>query len=89
MLALLSALLAGTFVFFKSGFLIAIISAVCGYAAFAAFAYVRSGILAKDPINMLSFAAGHQPSGAIRVERIFAAVLVPAVVAYLTYLVLS
>lgn len=89
MLAIISALLAGIFIFSKSGLLIATISAVCGYAGFVAYAYVRSGMLVNDPINMLSLAAGHQPSGAIRVERFVAAILVPVILAYVTYRILS
>jgi len=89
MLAILSAVLAGAFVYSKSGFVIAAISAACGYAAFVAYAYVRSGITVKDPIHRLSLAAGRPPNGAIRIERLVAAILVPAVVAYVVYKVLS
>lgn len=89
MLVILSALLAGAFVFSKSGFVTAAISAVCGYAAFVAYAYVRSGITVRDPIHRLSLAVGHPPNGAIRIERFVAAILVPAVVAYVVYRVLS
>jgi len=90
MLAILSAILAGVFVFFKSGFVIAAISAVSGYVAFVAYAYVRSGItVAKDPVNMLAIAAGLPPSGPIRVERFITAIVLPVVVAYVTFRVLS
>ena len=85
----MSALLAGVFVFFKSGFVIAAISAVSGYVAFVAYAYVRSGIVAKDPVNRLSLAAGRPPSGPIRVERFITAIVLPVVVAYVTFRVLS
>jgi hypothetical protein len=88
MLAIFSSLLMGMFVFPRSGFFVAAISVACGYAAFVAYAWVRSGIPMNDPIAVLAVAAG-RPTAAMRIERFFASILVPAIIAYVTCRILS
>ncbi len=89
MLALISALLAGLYIFLWAGLPIAMISVICGYSAFVAYAFIRSRMWMKDPANMSSLEAGHQPSRAIRIERIFASILIPPIFACVVYALLS
>ena len=89
MLALITALIAGMAIFLRAGLLLATVSVLCGYAAFVAYAYFRSRMWMNDPANAAALAEGRQPGRAIRIERAFAAVLLPALFAYIPYLLLS
>jgi hypothetical protein len=89
MLAILSALSMGALVYSKSDLATAAIAALCGYAVFVAYAWIRSSITARDPIHTLSLAAGQSPTGPIQIERFFAALLIPAGVAYVSFRVFS
>jgi hypothetical protein len=52
-------------------------------SAAAAWWLLRSGIYARDPINMLSLSLGRPPELAVRVERAIAAILIFFGCAYL------
>ena len=89
MLALIVTLLAGMLVFVKSGLVVATASIFCAYAAFAAYAYIRFRMWMKDPAVAAAIAEGRQPGRAIKIERTIAAVVIPAVVAYIPYALLT
>jgi hypothetical protein len=88
MLALITTLLAGLVVFVRSGLIVATASIFCAYAAFAAYAYFRSRMWMKDPAVAAAIAEGRQPERAIMIERTIAAIVIPAVVAYIPYALL-
>ncbi len=88
MLALITTLLAGMLVFVRSGLVVATASVFCAYAAFGAYAYFRSQMWMKDPAVAAAIAEGRQPGRAIRIERTVAAIVVPAVFAYIPYALL-
>jgi fumarate reductase subunit C len=88
MLALITTLLAGFIVFLRSGLVVATASIFLAYAAFAAYAYFRSRMWMKDPAVAAAIAEGRQPSRAIMIERTVAAIVIPAVVAYIPYALL-
>lgn len=89
MLAILSALVGGVFVFSEAGFVAAAICAVIGYAVFVAYAYIRSGATVKNPVNRFHLMLGQAPPGAaIRLERFVSMILIPAGAAYLSFTVL-
>jgi hypothetical protein len=88
MLALITTLLAGFVVFVRSGLVVATASIFCAYAAFVAYAYFRSRMWMKDPTVAAAISEGRQPSRAIMIERTVAAIVIPAVVAYIPYALL-
>ena len=88
MLALITTLLAGFLVFLRSGLVVATASIFCAYAAFAAYAYFRSQMWMKGPAVAAAIAEGRQPARAISIERTIAAVAVPAIFAYISYVLL-
>ena len=88
MLAIITTVIAGGLIFFRAGFLVATISVFCGYAAFVAYAYLRSRMWMNDPSVAEALAAGRAPKRAIRIERTAAALLIPPVTAYLVNLAL-
>ncbi len=82
-------MLAGFVVFLKFGLVVATASIFCAYAVFAAYAYFRSRNWMKDPAVAAAIAAGRQPGRAIMIERTIAAIVVPAVFAYIPYALLT
>lgn len=88
MLALMTTLLAGLLVFVRSGLIVATASIFCAFAAFAAYAYVRSRMWMKDPAVAEAIAAGKSPGRAIMIERTLAAIVIPLVFAYIPYALL-
>ena len=86
MLAILSTLIVvATMYVFEAGDLVEIaIAAGFGYAAFAAYAFLRARMLADDPLVQLQIKARRGPT-AMRIERLAAAVLIPPAVAYFIY----
>ena len=89
MLALITTLLAGFVIFLRSGLVVATASIFCAYAAFAAYAYFRSRMWMKDPAVAAAIAEGRQPGRAITIERTIAAIVVPAIFAYIPYALLT
>ncbi len=89
MLALIMTLLAGFVVFIRSGLVVATASIFSAYAAFAAYAYFRSRMWMKDPAVAAAIEAGERPSRAIMIERTLAAIVIPLVVAYIPYALLT
>ncbi len=89
MLALISALAAGLFIFLRFGPGFALVSVLLGYSAFIAYAYFRSRMWMKDPENSMAFAEGQEPRRAVRIERMVAAIVIPALVAVAVSLILS
>ncbi len=89
MLALIVTLVAGLLVFVRSGFVVATASVFCAYAAFVAYAYVRSRMWMKDPGTAAAIVEGREPGRAIRIERGVAAVVIPVIFAYIPYLLLT
>ena len=89
MLALITTLVAGLWVFMRSGLIPATASIFCGYAAFAAYAYFRSQMWMKDPAVAAAIAEGREPNRAIRIERTVAAILIPLIFAYIPYSLFS
>ncbi len=83
MLAVITTVIAGGLIFLRAGFLVATVSVFCGYAAFVAYAYVRSRMWMKDPAMEEALAAGRAPKRAIRIERTVASILIPPVTAFL------
>jgi hypothetical protein len=89
MLALISALTAGLIIFLRSGPGFALVSVLLGYSAFVAYAYFRSRMWMKDPENSMAFAEGREPRRAVRIERMIAALTIPALVAFAASLILG
>jgi hypothetical protein len=89
MLALISALAGGLIVFLRFGPGFALVSVMLGYTAFVAYAFVRSRMWMRDPENSKAFAEGQEPRRAVRIERMIAALTIPALVAYAASLVLA
>ena len=90
MLALISALAAGVLIFFRlSSPGIALVSVLLGYTLFVVYAYFRSRIWMKDPDNAKALAEGRQPSRAVRIERLIASVIIPALSALIMAKIIS
>ncbi len=89
MLAIIVTLIAGTLIFFRAGFLVATASVFLGYAAFVAYAYVRSRMWMKAPGMEEALAAGRELPRTVRIERTVSAILIPPITAYLVYAALS
>jgi hypothetical protein len=80
MLALISALTAGLVIFLRTGLPgVVIVSILFGYTAFVAYALIRSRMWMRDPENSMAFAEGREPRRAVRIERMIAAIAIPAV----------
>ncbi len=90
MLALFSALAAGLAVFLGTGLPgVALVSVLFGYSAFVAYALIRSRMWMKDPENSMAFSEGREPRRAVRIERMVAALVIPAAGAIAVSLILS
>lgn len=89
MLAILSAVVAGIIIYSEAGVVGALVCAAGGYATFVAYAWFRSGAIARDPVNMLALAARRRPPGrGLLLERNLAIVVIPFAVAFLIAVVL-
>ncbi len=88
MLALITTLAVGILVFLRAGFVVGTASVFCAYAAFVAYAYIRSRMWMKDPAVSAAIEDGRQVPRAIRIERIVAAIVVPLIFAYIPYALL-
>jgi len=90
MLALISALAAGLVIFLRTGLPgVVIVSILFGYSAFVAYAFVRSRMWMRDPENSMAFAEGSEPRRAVRIERMIAAITIPAICAIAASLILA
>lgn len=83
MLAIIVTLIAGALIFLRAGFLVATAAVFLGYAAFIAYAYVRSRMWMKDPAIAEAVAAGQELPRTVRIERTVSAILIPPITAYL------
>lgn len=90
MLALISALAAGVFIFLRlSSPGIALVSVLLGYTLFVVYAYFRSRMWMKDPENAKALTEGRQPSRAVRIERLIASIVIPALSALILAALIS
>jgi hypothetical protein len=86
MLALFVSAAAGYYFYTVGGAFAGIATAAAGYVLFALFAYVRAGMLVRDPVQRLAIAATGRPRGK-EVERFASAIMLPVVGAFLCSLV--